>query len=318
MSNRPVLGVVMDPIQSIHPEKDTTLAILLEAQKKGFDLYYLELGDLYLQYGIAWGNSRSLSVFNDSRQWFLLSHPKPLPLDQFDVLLMRKDPPVNMQYIYATYILEHAEQNGALVINKPQSLRDANEKVFATLFPQCMPPSLVTSSKARIKAFMEEQGVIVLKPLDGMGGRNVVKCAEDDPNINVIIDLLTEQESRFVMAQRFIPEITQGDKRIFLVDGEPLPFGLLRIPAGEDFRGNLAAGGQGIGCELSKRDRWICSQLGPMLREKGLTVVGIDVIGEYLTEINVTSPTCLREIEKAFEINLAERILDCICEKLDG
>lgn len=315
MLEQPILGVVMDPIDSIHPEKDTTLALLREAQRRGFLIQYMELRDLFLQYGIAWAKSATLELQEDPVHWYTLSEPIARPLDQFDIILMRKDPPVNLEYFYATYILEHAEHNGTLVINKAQSLRDANEKLFATWFPQCMPPSLVSSSKAILKAFIEEQACVVLKPLDSMGGQNVFKCERSDPNINVILELLTQNESLYIMAQGFIPEISKGDKRILLIDGEPIPYGLTRIPATDDFRGNLAAGGLGVGSELTERDRWICTQIGPTLKEKGLTFVGIDIIGDYLTEINVTSPTCVRELEREFAVDIAEKILDCIIAK---
>jgi len=310
------LGVIMDPIQSIHPEKDTTLAMLIEAQKRGFELYYIEISGLYLLYGSAWAYCHPLQVTNHPKDWFTLGKPSVLPLDQFDVLLMRKDPPVNMEYIYATYILEHAEQNGVLVINKPQSLRDANEKMYTSWFPQCIPPTVVSSSKRVLKDFIEEQETVVLKPLNGKGGENIFKCQVEDPNQSVMIDLLTQNGTLPIMAQLFIPEIEFGDKRILLINGEPIPYALARIPAPNEFRANLAVGGIGEGCELSERDFWICSQIGPRLKEKGLIFVGIDVIGDYLTEINVTSPTCVKELEKEFEIDIAGQIIDCISDKL--
>jgi len=315
---QPTLGVIMDPIESIHPEKDTTLALLREASRRGFELQYMELSDLFLQYGIAWGKSALLTLWDDPDAGYTLSEPIARPLDQFDIILMRKDPPVNMEYLYSTYILEHAEHNGALIINKPQSLRDANEKLFATWFPQCMPPSLVSCSKSLLKNFIEEQGCVVLKPLDSMGGHNIFKCDKRDPNLTVMIDLLTRNGSLYIMAQRFLPEISEGDKRILLIDGEPIPYALARIPAADDFRGNLSAGATGVGCELTERDEWICAQIGPVLRAKGLTFVGIDIIGDYLTEINVTSPTCVRELEKEFEIDIAGKIMDCIMNKMGG
>ena len=318
MLERPQMGVIMDPLDTIHPEKDTTLALLAEADRRGFALYYMELDALFLQYGIAWGNCRALELHLDKNPWYSLQAPVSRPLDQFDVLLMRKDPPVNLQYLYSTYILEHAESNGVLIVNKPQSLRDANEKLFATWFPQCMPPTLVSSSQSILKDFVETHECAVFKPLDSMGGHNIFKCQRDDPNLTMIIDFLTQKESLYAMAQRFVPEITEGDKRILLIDGEPIPYALARIPAKNEFRGNLAAGGRGEGRELTERDWWICSQIGPLLREKGLIFVGIDVIGEYLTEINVTSPTCVKELEKAFEIDIAGKIIDSIMEKLKG
>jgi glutathione synthase len=316
--NQLTLGVIMDPIQSIHPEKDTTLALLFSAQKKGFQLYYLELNTLFWHKESAFGNCRQLRVFNQTQDWYALSTPDPLPLSKFDVLLMRKDPPVNMTYIYATYFLEQAEQNGTLVINKPQSLRDVNEKVFATWFPQCLPPTLVSCSKILLKEFIEAQECVVLKPLNGMGGQNIFKCERTDVNQNAIIDLLTQQGSQYIMAQRFLPEIfSTGDKRILLIDGEPLPYALARFPTIGEFRGNLAAGGQGSACKLNARDYWLCQEIGPILQKKGLTFVGIDVIGDYLTEINVTSPTCVKELEKACKIEIADKILDCIIDKLN-
>ncbi len=317
MQEQPILGVVMDPISGINPKKDTTLALLLKAQMRGFELHYMEISDLFLQYGNAWGNTRPLTVSDNPQNWYTLGESNPRPLDQFDILLMRKDPPVTMDYLYATYVLEHAEQNGVLVLNKPQSLRDANEKMFATWFPQCMPPTLVSASPQQLKSFLSEQGTVVFKPLDEMGGQRVFKCEQEDPNLSVILEVLTHSGTRYTMAQHYIPDIMEtGDKRIFLVEGEPIPYGLARQPAATEFRANLAAGGTGIGVKLNERDLWICSQIGPTLREKGLFFVGIDVIGEYLTEINVTSPTCVREVEAYFDIDITGRILDCLVEKL--
>lgn len=318
MSERITLGVIMDPIQTIRPEKDTTLALLLEAEKRGLDLYYMEVPQLFLQYGIAWGIARRLQVSNDPNHWFSLGEKSALPLDQFDILLMRKDPPVTMEYIYATYILEHAEQNGVLVINKPQALRDVNEKLYTTWFPQCMPPTLVSSSKSILNEFIKEHETVILKPLHGMGGQGILKCHKGDLNQNSMIELLTNNGQEFIMAQLFIPEIEKGDKRILLIDGEPIPYALARIPTENDFRGNLAAGGTGVGQELSDRDWWICEQIGPSLKRKGLMFVGIDIIGDYLTEINVTSPTGVKELEKAFEVDIAAQIMDGIMNKLQG
>jgi glutathione synthase len=317
MFEQPSLGVIMDPMSEIHPEKDTTLALLLEAQRRGWQLYYLELTDLFLRYGAAWGTTRPLQVFDDLNHWYRMGDRIEQPLDQFDVLLMRKDPPVDMNYIYATYILEHAESNGTLVVNKPQSLRDANEKLYTTWFPQCMAPTIVSASIAKIKEFVEEHEKVVLKPLDGMGGKGIFKCDIHDPNITVIIETVTQSGTTYCMAQRFIPEITEGDKRIILIDGEPIPYALARVPKMGEFRGNLAAGGRGHAVTLTERDRWICSQVGPTLREKGLVLVGLDVIGDYLTEINVTSPTCVRELEAECSLDIAGSILDCIAEKLE-
>lgn len=317
MAQHPLLGVIMDPIASINPKKDTTLALLLKAQQRGFELRYLEQRDLFLQYGRAFGQARSLQVFDDEQAWYRLGETSLQPLDQFDVILMRKDPPVDLNYVYTTYILEYAERNGTLVVNKPQGLRDANEKLFATEFPQCMPPTLVSAQPSQLKEFILEHELVVLKTLEGMAGNSVFKCKATDPNVNVIIETLTQFGSKLCMGQKYIPAILEeGDKRILLIDGDPLPYALARIPKEGEFRGNLAAGGRGVGCKLTDQDLWICSEIGPKLREKGLLFVGIDVIGNYLTEINVTSPTCVKELEHAFGVNISDRIIDCIIEKL--
>jgi len=316
MSERFSLGIIMDPISAITPETDTSLALLLAAQSRGWQLHYLEIPDLFLQYGAVWGNTRPLCVYDDPKHWYTVGEWAEQPLDQFDLLLMRKDPPVDMEYIYATYLLEHVESNGTLVVNRPRALRDANEKLFATWFPQCMPPTVVSASLQKIRAFIEAHGTVVMKPLNGMGGQGIFKCSIHDPNLTVIMETLTRGGTAYCMVQRFIPEIIEGDKRIFLIDGDPVPYALARIPQKGEFRGNLAAGGSGIGVRLTARDRWICAQVAPVLREKGLLFVGIDVIGEYLTEINVTSPTCIREVESAFGIDITERILDCMADKV--
>lgn len=317
MQDRVKLGVVMDPIQHIHPEKDTSLALLLEAQERDFELFYLEPKDLSLHYGIAWGNTRPLTVHDDLNDWYSLDSPIAQPLDQLNVILMRVDPPISLNYFYLTYILEHAEQNGVLVMNSPQGLREANEKLFATHFPQCMPPTLVSCSIPSIKTFIEEHETTIIKPLDGMGGDRIFKCHYADPNLTSLLEVLTEHQTQMIMTQQYIPAVQEGDKRIFLLDGEPLPYALSRIPPADDFRANLAIGGRSVGAELTDRDIWICEQIGPTLRKKGLRFVGIDVIGEYLTEINVTSPTCIRETEKAFNVNLCTEIVDYILETLE-
>lgn len=314
---KPSLAVIMDPIQTISPKKDTTLALLLKAKNRGFDLHYLEMSDLFLKYGAAYGVSQPLTVFEDPSHWYELGLKTEQPLNQFDVILMRKDPPVDMEYIYATYILEQVEANGTLVLNPPKALRDLNEKFYATWFPQCMPPTLVSSCKTKILAFIQEHGIAVLKPLAGMGGRGIFKCRADDPNIHVIIETITHNGSLYIMAQQFLEEIFQGDKRILLIEGEPLPYALARVPKEGDFRGNLAAGGSGHGVLLSERDRWICEQIRPSLQEKKLLLVGIDVIGDYLTEINITSPTCVRELEAEYHLDITGEILDCIEARLE-
>lgn len=315
MSQRLSLAVIMNPIQTIAPKKDTTLRLLLKAQSKGFNLHYLELHDLFLREGRAFGNASPLKVFKDDFKWWEKEDPIELPLDQFNIILMRQDPPVHMEYIYATYLLELAELRGSLVVNRPQSLRDANEKLYTAWFPQCMPPTLVTAHSDQIKHFMAEHESIVLKPLNGMAGQSVFKCQKGDTNLNAIIDTLTRAGTQFCMAQRYLPEIVQGDKRILLIDGEPLDYALARIPQG-DWRGNLALGAKGVGVELTPRDRWICAQVGPKLRDKGLFLVGIDVIGDYLTEINVTSPTCVCELEAQYDLDISGHILERLSQKV--
>jgi len=310
------LGVVMDPIGSIKYHKDTTLAMLLAAQARGWQLRYLEMQDLHLRDGVAYGNTRPLRVFADERRWFELGDAVELPLGELDVLLMRKDPPFDMEYIYATYLLEQSEAAGCLVVNKAQSLRDANEKLFTAWFPQCTPPTLVTRDKQRMRRFLAEQGEVIVKPLGGMGGASVFHIRDGDLNTNVIIETLTDNGARYAMAQRFLPEIAQGDKRILLIDGEPIPYALARIPTQGELRGNLAAGGSGVGVPLTERDRWICAQVAPTLRAKGLLFVGLDVIGDHLTEINVTSPTCIRELDQQFGLDVAGQLMDAIAGRL--
>ena len=310
------LGVVMDPIGSIKINKDSSFAMLLEAQRRGWPIHYMEQRDLFLRDGQAYARHRGLSVFDEASRWFEWGAESTEPLATFDVILMRKDPPFDMEYIYTTYLLERAEDAGVLVVNKPRSLRDANEKLFTAWFPPCTPPTLVTRHAGRIRDFLGEHGDIVLKPLGGMGGESVFRLRRGDPNTNVTIETLTADETRFAMAQRFIPEIAQGDKRILLIDGEPIPFALARIPAAGETRGNLAAGGSGVGVPLTERDRWICAQVGPVLREKGLIFVGLDVIGDYLTEINVTSPTCVRELDRLYSLQISATLMDAIVNRL--
>lgn len=311
------LGVVMDPLADIHYQKDSTLAMLLAAQARGWQLHYFELADLYLRDGTARGRSRAVRVFTDPDRWFELGEPRDLPLGDLDVLLMRKDPPFDMEYIYATYLLELAEAAGSLVVNRARSLRDANEKLFTAWFPQCTPPTLVSRDMQRLREFVGEQGQTVLKPLDGMGGASIFLTHPDDPNASVILETLTRHGRQQAMAQRYLPEIRQGDKRILLIDGEPVPYALARIPASGELRGNLAAGGQGVGIPLNERDYWICEQLAPRLRDMGLIFVGLDVIGDYLTEINVTSPTCIRELDTQFSLDIAGQLMDAIARRLD-
>ena len=310
------LGVIMDPIGSINYKKDSTLAMLLAAQKRGWELYYLEQADLYLAEGEARGLMRSLQVQSDATNWYTLGQATSTPLSKLDVILMRKDPPFDMDYIYSTYLLEMAENAGVLVVNKPQSLRDANEKLYTAWFPQCTPPTLVTCRTELIRAFLAEHGDIILKPLDSMGGASIFRLQQDDLNTGVIIETLTRHGQRQIMAQRFIPEIRDGDKRILLIDGEPVPYALARLPAKGEFRANLAVGGRGVGVALSEQDYWICEQVAPLLRQKDLLFVGLDVIGDYLTEINVTSPTCIRELDEQFNLDIGGQLMDSIEAKL--
>lgn len=312
------LGIVMDPIASIKPHKDSSLAMLLAAQQRGWELHYFLQENLLIDNGIAHGYGQALSVKDDLENWFTLSDTSLMPLADLDVILMRTDPPFDSQFLYTTFILESAEKQGTLIVNKPQSLRDCNEKVFATDFPQCCPPVLITANAEAIRDFYKEHNDIILKPLDGMGGASIFRVQANDPNLSVIIETLTEHQTKSIMAQRYIPEIVSGDKRILLVDGKPVPFALARIPAAGETRGNLAAGGRGEARALTERDYWICEQVAPTLREKGLLFVGIDVIGDYLTEINVTSPTCIRELDEQCELNIAGQLMDAIEEKLNA
>ena len=310
------LGVVMDPIADINVKKDTTLAMLLAAQRRGWELYYIEQSDLSLDQGLARATVRRLSVEDNPESWFEVGSPQDIALSDLDVVLMRKDPPFDMDFIYSTYILEAAQREGTLVVNDPRSLRDCNEKLFATQFPQCCPPLIVAASAARLKAFHAEHGDVIFKPLDGMGGASIFRVKAGDPNLSVIIETLTDHGRQQIMAQKFLPEIVDGDKRILMVDGVPAEFGLARIPMSGETRGNLAAGGSGVAMPLTDRERWICSQVAPVLREKGLLFVGLDVIGDYLTEINVTSPTCVRELDRAHQLDIAGDLMEAIASKL--
>jgi glutathione synthase len=310
------LGVVMDPIGSINYKKDSTLAMLLEAQARGYEILYMQPHQLYLNEQQARAHAHPLKVMADPAAWFELGEPRDTALATLDVILMRKDPPFDMDYIYTTYLLELAEQAGSLVVNRPQGLRDANEKLFTCQFPQCLPPTLVSAQAQDIKAFIEKHQDIILKPLDTMGGASIFRVRQQDPNLNVIIETLTHEGRRQIMAQRFIPEVSEGDKRILLVDGEPVPYALARIPASGETRANLARGASSRGIELSERDRWICQQVAPVLRDKGLVFVGLDVIGDYLTEINVTSPTCIRELDIQYNINVSAMLFDKIEQQL--
>lgn len=310
------LGIVMDPIQSINVHKDTSLALLLAAQERGFDLLYMEQEDLYLAQGDAFAKVRPLFVMDNKDKWYELGPAEDKRLGDINVILMRKDPPFDNEYIYSTYILEAAQRQGALVVNDPRSLRDCNEKIFATQFPQCCPTLLVSRDMARLRDFHRTHGDVIFKPLDGMGGSRIFRCKVDDPNVGVILEVLTHFGRDLIMAQQYIPEIVQGDKRILVIDGEAVPYCLARIPASGETRGNLAAGGSGVAQPLTDRDRWIVAQVADSLKEKGLMFVGLDVIGDYLTEINVTSPTCAREIDRAFDTKIGHKLIDAIERKL--
>lgn len=307
----------MDPIQSINIKKDSTFEMLWQAQQRGWQIQYFEMNDLFIKQGIAYGHGKSLKVAQDKSNWFDLGEPNTAPLDNCDVILMRKDPPFDMEYVYATYILELAEKRGALVVNSPASLRDCNEKVFTAWFPDCCPTSLISRNERDIKDFLSEHGDIILKPLDGMGGASIFRVKQGDANVSVIIETLTADQQQYIMAQQFIPEITKGDKRLLVVDGKPVDYVLARIPAKGETRGNLAAGGTGVGQPLSTRDREIAGIVAPELVKRGIMFAGLDIIGDYLTEINVTSPTCIKELNQQFELNIAGDLLKAIEVKLN-
>jgi glutathione synthase len=306
------IGVVMDPISGIKTYKDSTFAMLLEAQRRGHETWYMEPSDLTIRGGVALGHMRRLSVRDNSEDWFTLGESENRELAMLDILLMRKDPPFDMDYVYATYILDLAEKAGVTVMNRPQALRDANEKCFITHFPQCCVPALITRSALEIKAFVQEHGLSVVKPLDGMGGESIFQVRSQDLNLNVILETITSKDRELVMVQRYIPEITQGDKRILVINGKPVHFALARIPGEGDFRGNLAKGGTGTGVALTERDYWICEQVAPELKRRGIVFAGLDVIGDWLTEINVTSPTCIRELDSEYGLNIAGEMFDAL------
>lgn len=306
----------MDSIDQINIKKDTSFAMLLEAQSRNWEIHYMELNDLYLNNGKPCARTRILHVQRDQNKWYEFIEEQDIALENLDTIIMRKDPPFDQEYIYATYLLEQAERLGTYVVNKPQSLRDANEKLFTAWFPQCCAETLVAREPQRFKQFLDQHKEMILKPLDGMGGTSIFHVRENDPNLNVILEIMTEYSSRYIMAQRYIPDIKDGDKRILLINGEPVPYALARIPAQGESRGNLAAGGRAEGRELSERDLWIARQVGPTLKKKGLVFVGIDVIGDFLTEINVTSPTCVQELDSLFGLNISAQLMDHIEQSL--
>jgi glutathione synthase len=313
MAARVRLVVIMDPIEAIKPAKDSTLAMLLAAQARGWQLFYGEQKDIWLSDGIAWGRLSPLVVFDDPAHWFERAAPIDGRLGGFDVILMRKDPPFDTEYIYTTYILERARDQGARVVNDPRGLRDINEKVYTAWFPECCAPTLITRDMQRMSDFLREHGKVVCKPLHGMGGRSIFVVEEGDKNRNVVFETLTDYGSRYAIVQRYLPEIVDaGDCRVILVDGEPVPFALKRVPSGDDNRGNLAAGARAESRPLNDRDRWLCERIGPKLRAAGMVFVGLDIIGEYVTEINVTSPTGIRELNKKNGVDIGGLLMEAI------
>ena len=306
------IGVLMDPIATINTKKDTTLGLLRAASAAGHHLTYLEQADLTVRNGETMASLRSLTVYDDDTAWYAMGERYDASLSTLDVVLMRKDPPFDMEFFYTTQLLEDAERRGTLIVNRCASLRDCNEKLFAMQFPECCPPLLVSRDPTALKAFHAEHGDVIFKPLDGMGGQSIFRVKENDPNLNVILETLTDNGGVTIMAQQYLPAIKDGDKRVLMINGEAVPFCLARLPMAGENRGNLAAGGSGIVQPLSDRDRWIAEQVGPTLREKGLLFVGLDIIGDYLTEINVTSPTCMREIDRAKNTQIAEQLIACI------
>jgi len=315
------LGIVMDPLSSIKIKKDSSFAMMLAAQKSGWEIHTIYQADLYTENEKPRAHSRITRVDDNPEHWFDIHSEQDIDLSSLDAILMRKDPPFDIEYITSTYILELAERLGTLVVNKPASLRDNNEKMFITLFPQCCTPFLVSRSSKRLRNFVTarfeaEQQDVILKPLDGMGGASIYRVNPQDPNLSVILETLSENDSRTVMAQQFIPEIIHGDKRVLLIDGEAVPYALARVPASGETRGNLAAGGTGVGVALNERDHWICQQVGPVLKQQGILFAGIDIIGDYLTEINITSPTCIRELDQIYSLDIAGDLMSCIEQHL--
>ncbi|NPA71226.1 MAG: glutathione synthase [Gammaproteobacteria bacterium] len=308
------VGIVMDPIQNIKPHKDSSFAMLLEAQRRGHELVYMQPEDLYLKNGQAYAITSALKVWDRPKdeQFFGFGQSLDVPLNTLDIILIRQDPPFTNDYLYSTHILEQAEAEGVLVVNKPQTLRDANEKLFASWFPQCIPPTLVTANADKLRTFIQDHQDTILKPLDAMGGASIFRVKQDDPNISVIIETMTDHGKHHIMAQTFLPEIAQGDKRILIINGQPIDYTLARIPAKGETRGNIAAGGSGVGMAITDRERWLCEQIAPTLKAKGLYFVGLDVIGDYITEINVTSPTCIRELDSQFQLNIAGLLFDSL------
>jgi glutathione synthase len=310
------LGIVMDPIRDVNVKKDSSMAMLFEAQKRGYELFYMEMKDLYLEQGVCRATVKNVNVYDSTEHWYDLSNEQDIAVSDLDVVLMRKDPPFDTEFIYATYMLERAEEAGTLIVNKPQSLRDCNEKLFTAWFSDLTPKTLVTRSSERIRNFHQAEQDIIIKPLDGMGGASIFRIGPQDANVGVIIETLTAHGEQYAMVQEYLPEIVEGDKRILIVNGEPMPYCLARIPAQGETRGNLAAGGRGEARPLSASDKLIAETIAPELIKRGLFFVGLDVIGNKVTEINVTSPTCIREIESAYPINISGKLMDAIEENI--
>ncbi len=306
------LGIVMDPIEHIKIVKDSSFAMMLAAQRRGWELHYMNQHNLYSDGGSTRARSKTLTVEDAPKNWFSVISEQDIALETLDAVLMRKDPPFDIEYITTTWLLDSAERAGTLVVNKPASLRDANEKLFITCFPQCCVAMLVSSDPARIRQFVAAHRDVILKPLDSMGGHSIFRVQPDNQNLSVILELMTNAGQKTIMAQRYIAEITQGDKRILLIDGEPVPYALARVPAAGETRGNLVAGASGVGVSLTERDRWICAQVSPVLREMGILFAGLDVIGDYLTEINITSPTCIRELDQQYDLDIGGQLIQCI------
>jgi len=310
------LGVVMDPISEVNVKKDSSMAMMFEAQKRGYEIYYMEMKDLYLDQGQCRATAQKLKVFDDTEHWYELDEVNDISVSELDAVLMRKDPPFDTEFIYATYMLERAEVEGTLIVNKPQSLRDCNEKLFTAWFSELTPRTLVTRNNDKIREFHQQEKDIIIKPLDGMGGASIFRIKENDANVGVILETLTNHGNQYAMVQEFMPAIKDGDKRILIVNGEPMPYCLARIPAQGETRGNLAAGGRGEARPLSATDKLIAETIAPELKKRGLYFVGLDVIGDKVTEINVTSPTCIREIEAAYPINISGKLMDAIEENI--
>lgn len=306
------LGIVMDPISQVNVKKDSSMAMMFEAQKRGYEIYYMEMKDLYLDRGQCRASANIIKVFDDPLHWYELEEANDIAVSKLDAVLMRKDPPFDTEFIYATYMLERAEVEGTLIVNRPQSLRDCNEKLFTAWFADLTPRTLVTRSNKLIRDFHKEEKDIIIKPLDGMGGSSIFRIGPNDPNVGVILETLTDHGNQYAMVQEYMPEIVDGDKRILIVNGEPMPYCLARIPAQGETRGNLAAGGRGEARPLTPTDKLIAETIGPELKKRGLYFVGLDVIGDKVTEINVTSPTCIREIEAAYPINISGKLMDAI------